>query len=79
MAYGGSQARSQIGAAAAGPPLRHSHSNAEPSLVFDLHHSSQQHWILNPLSEARDRTRNFMVPVGFVSAAPGWEFQLYFR
>ena len=24
------------------------------SLVCDLHHSSQQHWILNPLSEARD-------------------------
>ena len=26
------------------------------SLIFDLHHSSQQCWILNPLSEARDRT-----------------------
>ena len=24
--------------------------------VCDLHHSSLQHWILNPLSEARDRT-----------------------
>ena len=24
------------------------------SRVYDLHHSSQQHWILNPLSEARD-------------------------
>ena len=24
--------------------------------VFDLHHSSQQHQILNPLIEARDRT-----------------------
>ena len=23
------------------------------SLICDLHHSSQQHWILNPLSEAR--------------------------
>ena len=23
--------------------------------VFDLHHSSQQYWILNPLSEAKDR------------------------
>ena len=34
----------------------------DPSLVFDLHHSSRQHGILNPLSEAGDRTRNLMVP-----------------
>ena len=34
----------------------------DPSRVCDLHHSSQQPWILNPLSEARDRTRNLMVP-----------------
>ena len=26
------------------------------SLVCNLHHGSQQHWILNPLSEARDPT-----------------------
>ena len=26
----------------------------DPSCVCDLHHSSQQHWILNPLSKARD-------------------------
>ena len=32
------------------------------SFVFDLHHSSWQHWILNPLSEARDWTYNLMVP-----------------
>ena len=30
------------------------------SHVCDLHHSSQQRRILNPLSEARDRTRNLM-------------------
>ena len=28
----------------------------DPSLVCDLHHSSWQHWILNPLSEDGDRT-----------------------
>ena len=28
----------------------------DPSLVFHLHHSSRQRRILNPLSEARDRT-----------------------
>ena len=26
----------------------------DPSHVCDLHHSSRQHWILNPLSEAKD-------------------------
>uniref|UniRef100_A0A4X1T5W0 Uncharacterized protein n=1 Tax=Sus scrofa TaxID=9823 RepID=A0A4X1T5W0_PIG len=34
----------------------------DPSRVCDLHHSSPQHQILNPLSEARDRTCNLMVP-----------------
>ena len=34
----------------------------DPSCVCDLQHSSQQSQILNPLSEARDRTRTFMVP-----------------
>ena len=28
----------------------------DPSRFCDLHHSSWQHWILNPLSEARNRT-----------------------
>jgi len=28
----------------------------DPSHICDLHHSSRQHWILNPLLEARDRT-----------------------
>ena len=34
----------------------------DPSHVCDLHYSSQQCQILNPLSEARDQTRNLMVP-----------------
>ena len=34
----------------------------DPSRACDLHHSSQQRQIPNPLSEARDRTRNLMVP-----------------
>ena len=33
-----------------------------PSCVCDLHHSSRQRRILHPLSEARDRTHNLMVP-----------------
>ena len=60
MAYGGSQARGRIRAAAAS--LHHSHSNARSELICDLHHSSQQRWILNPLSEARDQTRILMDP-----------------
>ena len=28
----------------------------DPSHVCDVHHSSRQHWILNPLSKARDQT-----------------------
>ena len=32
------------------------------SRVCNLHLSSQQHQILNPLSEARDRSGNLMVP-----------------
>ena len=43
VAYGSSQARDGIGAAAT-----------------SLHHSSRQCWILNPLSEGKDRTRVLM-------------------
>uniref|UniRef100_A0A4X1WCH5 Uncharacterized protein n=1 Tax=Sus scrofa TaxID=9823 RepID=A0A4X1WCH5_PIG len=32
----------------------------DPSHICDLHHSSQQCWILNPLSEARDQTCDLM-------------------
>ena len=34
----------------------HSHTMRDPSSACDLHHSSQQYWILNPLSEDRDQT-----------------------
>ena len=34
----------------------------DPSHVCNLHHSSRQRQILNPLSKARDRTHNLMVP-----------------
>ena len=42
----------------------------DPSSICDLHHSSQQHWILNPLSKTRDGTETSWFLVGFVSAAP---------
>ena len=56
-AYGGSQARGQIRAS-----LHHSHSNEGSSRFCNLHHSSRQRRIINPLSEARDRTRILMDP-----------------
>ena len=34
----------------------------DPSCICNLHHSSRQCWILNPLSKARDRTHNLVVP-----------------
>ena len=39
-------------------------ATATPDLsrICDLHHSSGQRQILHPLSEARDRTHNLMVP-----------------
>ena len=46
VAYGSSQARCQIRAVAM----------QDPSTICDLYHSSRQHQILNPLSEARDQT-----------------------
>ena len=33
----------------------------DPSHICDLHHSSWQYRILNPLSEARDRTRILVI------------------
>ena len=43
-------------------PLAYARATAtwDPSHVCDLHHSSRQRWILNPLNETRDRTRVLM-------------------
>ena len=68
-AYGGSQARGLIRASAAG--LRTATATPDPSHLCDLHHSSWQLGILNPLSEARNWTRNSSWFLGgFVSAVP---------
>ena len=34
----------------------------DPSRISDLHHSSRQCWILNPLSQATDRTHILIDP-----------------
>ena len=57
VAYGGSQARGQIGATSSSL-YSHSNTGSKPR----LQPTSQQCQILNPLSEARYRTRNLMVP-----------------
>ena len=51
-AHRGSQARGRNRASVAG--LHTSAAIWDPSIVFDLHHTSQQHQIFNALSEARD-------------------------
>ena len=45
----------------------------DPSHICDLHHSSQQHRIPDPLSEARDRTLILMILVRYISTEPQWE------
>ena len=55
MAYGSSQARGWIRAAAATATAMQ-----DLSRVWDLHHSSRQHQILDPLSKTRDRTHILM-------------------
>ena len=59
-AYGHSQARDRIGVAV--PVKSTAIATQDLSQVCNLPHSSWQHWILDPLSEARDRTRSLMVP-----------------
>ena len=50
----------------------------DPSRIWDLYHSSQQRWILNPLGEARDPTYNLMVPsrIRFRCATTGTPFSV---
>ena len=44
------------------PPYATAPAMQDPSHVCDLHYSSQQCQILNPLNKARDQTHNLMVP-----------------
>ena len=69
--YGGSQARSPIGAVTAN--LCQSHGNARSKPCLQPTSQLTTHRILNWLSEARDWTYNLMVPNIFVSAAPRQE------
>ena len=59
-AYGGSQARGRIGAVAAGLHHRHSNTRSQPCLQPTPQLMAMP--ILDLLSEARDQTRNLMIP-----------------
>ena len=62
VAHGGSQARGRIELQLPAYTRATATATWDPSRVCDLHHSLRQCRILNPLSEARDRTCNLMVP-----------------
>ena len=62
------------GAVAAG--LHHSHSNAGFDLCLRSTPQLMATLDLNPLSEARDRTCNLMIPVRFVASEPRQELLL---
>ena len=76
-AYGGSQARGQIRAIAAG----YTTAPAMPDLscICDLHHRSRQHPILNQLSKGRDWTCIFMDPsqICFCCATTGTPVMIF--
>ena len=61
-AYGSSQARGWMGAIATATATATSTATATMDLssIYNLHHSSCQHWILNLLREAQDGTRILM-------------------
>ena len=44
------------------PAYARATATRDPSHVFNLHRSSRQRRILNPLGKGRDRTSNLMVP-----------------
>jgi len=64
-AYGGSQARGLMGATAA--TYTTATATRDPSCVCELHHSSQQGQIVNPLSQAGIEPAIARFLVGFIS------------
>ena len=69
--------RGSIRSCSCWPPPQPQQHQFRAAAATDRHHGSRQHRILNPLSEARDRTCNLSVPsrVGFrcaLTGAPPW-------
>ena len=69
------------------PPYATATAVRDPSCVCDLHHRWQTslrsltHWILNPLSKARDQTHNLIVPsqIHFHCATTGTTILFFFK
>ena len=81
MAYGGSQLGVQLEIQL--PGYTTVTAMQDLSCICDLHHSSWQHQILNPLSEERSQIHNLMVPtqIRFCCAMTGTplsSFDLHF-
>ena len=70
-AYGSPRARGRFGAVAAS--LHHSHNKGGAKLSVQPTPQLTASRILNPLSEARDRTRASWMLVRFITAEPRWE------
>ena len=51
----------------------------DPSHICDLHRSSWQYWVLDPLSKARDQPVSSWILVRFVSAEPRQELPTQMR
>ena len=49
----------------------------DPSRVYDLHHSSQPHQILNPLNKAGGRTCIFTGAGQICFSEPRWELRIW--
>ena len=75
MAYGDSQAGGRIGAVV--PAYATVTAMPDPSHVCNLHRSSQQCWILNPLSRPGIESTTSRFLLGFVSAAPRQELPIF--
>ena len=74
-AYRNSQARGPIGAGTAAAGLHHNHSKRDQNCVCDLHHSSRQVGILNPLSKAWDLISILIDTMSVRYYRPLWEFR----
>ena len=49
----------------------------DPRRICNLHHRSQQHWILNPLGKARDQTTSSWIQSGSLTPEPRRECLIY--
>ena len=58
------------------PPDTTATATPDPSPTCNLHHSSQQWWIFNSMSGARDRTCVLMELARFISTEPQWELPI---